>query len=290
MIKHSDRTHAIYAASSSHRWMHCYGSIQRAAGMPPGLASPYALDGTEAHELLEFALTNGYGNAYEAEIMFEPQWEYRHDDHDTRIDSVQAAIDCVQDLIDSYAPDVDVHLETEFIFPTYNNDDAGGTVDVAVWIEPLDMLVVADFKHGAGIAVDVTENSQLMFYAVGARQELRRQGKCNSGKTLYRLVIMQPRGWHKDGTIREWVTTDERLDNFIWEVNQAINKSKEQMPEIVPGKWCKFCPALAACPEAETWRMNSILPTYKSMDDLRSTGLPMATDLSAQRISEILEM
>src|SRR5215471_5685707 len=104
MTDHSGRTHSLYAASSSHRWMKCYGSIQRAAGMPQGLASSYALDGEEAHELLEFALTHQYGNAYEAEIMLQPLWDHRHDDHDTRIDSVQQAIDCVQDLIDAYAP------------------------------------------------------------------------------------------------------------------------------------------------------------------------------------------
>src|SRR5215471_6974039 len=289
MTDHSGRTHALYSASSSNRWMKCYGSIQRAAGMPHGLASSYALDGEEAHELLEYALTHQYKTAYEAKIMAGIEWEHRHDNEEIRLQSVQDALDHVQDLIDAYAPDLQVFLETQFTFPTPENDDAGGTSDVTIFVPDLDMMVVADFKHGSGVAVGVAENSQLMFYAVGSRQELRKQGLCNSGKTLYRLMIMQPRGYHVDGTMREWTCNDERLDRFIGEVAFAIRRTKETTPEIVPGKYCRWCPAVSACPEAEQHRMQSILPTYVDTSSVRA-GLPKPGELSADRIADILSM
>jgi len=258
--------------------------------MPSGIASSYALDGEEAHELLEYALTNQYWSAYEAKIMSGIEWEHRHDTEEVRLESVQSALDHVQELIDAYAPDLTVWLETRFIFPTNENDDCGGTSDVTIYVPDLDMMVVADYKHGSGVAVDVTENSQLMFYAVGSRQELRRTGLCNSGKTIYRLMILQPRGFHKDGAMREWTCDDDRLDKFIGEVNFAIRKTKEQVPQIVPGRYCRWCPAVSACPEAEQHRMRAILPTYKDMDSLKQTGLPVVADLSVERIAEILTM
>ena len=90
--------------------------------------------------------------------------------------------------------------------------------------------------------------------------------------------------------MREWTCNDERLDRFIGEVNFAISKTKEIVPEIVPGKYCRWCPAVSACPEAEKHRMQAILPTYVSMDGLKKTGLPNIVELSVERIAEILTM
>jgi hypothetical protein len=270
--------------------MRCYGSIQRSAGMP-SLPNDYSVDGTEAHELLEFALLHGYKSAYLAKPASKLIWTHRKDNEEVRIQSVQDGLDHVNDLLEAYAsPNTTVYLETQFTFPTYENDDCGGTSDVTIFVPELDIMVVADFKHGAGIAVDAVENSQAMTYAVGSRQELRRRGLCNSGKTLYRIMIMQPRAWHREGAMREWTCDDARLDAFIGEVNFAIAKTKEPIPEIVPGRWCRYCPAVAACPEAEEHKMRSIIPTYKDPNTLRQTGLPNVAELSAERIAEILSM
>jgi hypothetical protein len=289
MTDHSGRTHSVYGASSSNRWMKCYGSIQRAAGMPEGLASSYALDGEEAHELLEYALLHQFHSAREAKIQAGLEWEHRHDDEEIRLESVQDALDHVQDLIDAYAPDIHVYLETQFRFPTTHNDDAGGTSDVTIFVPDLDMMIVADYKHGSGVAVNVQENTQLLFYCVGSRQALREQGMCNSGRTIYRMMIMQPRGFHRDGKMREWICNDERLDQFIGEVNFAIEKTRERVPEIRPGSYCRWCPAISACPEAEQHRMRSVLPTYNETKDIKD-GLPPVNSLSVDRIADILTM
>lgn len=291
MIAHADRTHSLYSASASSRWLKCYGSIQRAAGMPPGLVSGYAEDGTEAHELLEYALIEEYTSAHEAKIMSGIEWTHRHDSEESRLQSVQDALDHIHDLLDAYAsPDLVVYLETQFTFPTHDGDDCGGTSDVTIFVPDLDICVVADFKHGSGVAVDATENTQAMMYAVGSRQELRRNGLCNSGKTLYRLMILQPRAFHRDGAMREWTCNDDKLDQFIGEVNFAISKTKERNPIIKPGTWCRWCPAVSACPEAEKHKMQAVLPTYNDMNTLRQTGLPVVADLSMERIAEILDM
>ena len=288
---HSSRAHSLYSASSSARWLVCPGSIQRVAGMPVKLSSTYAQDGEEAHELLEYALAGQYKSAREAWLFGKFQWTHHHDNEETRIEAVQTALDHIMDLIDAYqADDTFVALETQFIFPTRDGDDCGGTCDVIVYIPGMDMMIVADYKHGTGVSVNVKYNSQLLFYAVGARQELRRKGMCTSGKTLYRLVIMQPRGFNREGGIREWMCDDHALDDFVNEVNFAIIKSKETIPEIVPGKHCRWCPAISACPEAEVYRMSAVIPTYTDPNSLKKAGLPKPGELSVERIADILTM
>src|SRR5262252_10309702 len=98
MTDHSGRTHSVFGASSANRWMKCHGSIQRAAGMPVGLSSGYAMDGEEAHELLEYALSNGYASASEAKVMSGIKWEHRHDREDERLEAVQLALNHIQEL------------------------------------------------------------------------------------------------------------------------------------------------------------------------------------------------
>ena len=51
--------HSIYGPSSAHRWLRCPGSIKAEAAMPEEKESPYAAEGTDAHELAEFCLITG---------------------------------------------------------------------------------------------------------------------------------------------------------------------------------------------------------------------------------------
>lgn len=288
-VDHSGRTHSLYSASSSERWMNCAASIPRSAGVPEGVSSSYALDGEEAHELLEYALVNGYNSAQEAFIMGEFHWTHRHDTEDERIASVQLAMDTAQDIIDAFGPNVQVFLEVRFHFPTEQDVDAGGTSDISIYVPDFDILHVVDFKHGAGHAVEVTENSQLLFYATGVRAELRTRGLCNSGRTAYILTIVQPRAFHSKGAVREFMCDDARLDSFIGEVNVAIRKTQAQTPEVKPGPWCKWCPAFTACQEAAQHRLGNVFDGYVSIDQARAQGLPDAAVLDVEKLAQIME-
>ena len=287
MIVHAGRKHYLYSASSSERWMACPGSIARAASMPPGTQSSYALDGEEAHETGEFALTHQVNSALEAYMLSGAAWYHRHDTQDERVNSVQVYIDHVQDEISVFDPQV--FLEVQFKFPTPLTDDAGGTSDVALYSPDFNVVDIMDFKHGAGKAVEVENNSQLLFYAVGVRHALRQQGLALDGGTLYRLTIIQPRAFHKSGGIREWVCDNARLDAFVDEVNTAIRKTQAQVPEIRPGKWCRWCPAYMACPEAERDRIEKFFPDVKSVNDLAAHAVPDVVGLDVEKLARILE-
>jgi hypothetical protein len=70
MAGHGERLHAKFAASATHRWIACPGSIALSETIPAieQIASGYGLDGTQAHELFEYALAEGYKSAREKSI------------------------------------------------------------------------------------------------------------------------------------------------------------------------------------------------------------------------------
>ena len=101
---------------------------------------------------------------------------------------------------------------------------------------------VIDYKHGVGIAVDVIDNGQLKYYAHGLQCR-------HPGIETFNLVIVQPRGFHKDGIIREWSISGSTLSTWASDVLlPGIRKAQEGKGEIVPGPWCRFCPVKLVCP------------------------------------------
>lgn len=51
--------HAQLGPSGASRWMACPGSVRLSAGLPDE-SSPFAEEGTKAHELAEICLKQGY--------------------------------------------------------------------------------------------------------------------------------------------------------------------------------------------------------------------------------------
>lgn len=101
-------------------------------------------------------------------------------------------------------------------------------------------LTVGDLKYGFGL-VEVENNTQMMVYLVGAVAKFGKRKK-------YRLVILQPRGDHFKGPIREvWITHDE-LEAFKLKLNEAIADSYSNKAPVVGPHCRKYCAALAICP------------------------------------------
>jgi hypothetical protein len=282
------RKHARYNASGSHRWMHCAGALELADTLPAAdnVFSGYAFDGTEAHELAYYALSERYRNAREAYVMSGYKWTHYYDHEDERLDSVQEFLDYVYGLIDANGPDVRLYLEVNFQFPTSLPDtDVGGTADVVLYFPASRALYVVDFKHGAGYAVNANHNSQLKFYIVGALAEIGRNGLRAEWITG---VIVQPRAYHSEGPIREWfVYDDTELPRFIAEVDAAIVAAQQPGAPRTPGEWCEFCPVSFVCPEFEGTVSRNILPTFNTFPEVVDR-LPAPADIPLDRLDDVL--
>ncbi len=115
-----------------------------------------------------------------------------------------------------------------------------GTNDASILL-PFDLLRVYDYKHGQGVIVEVEDNSQELYYALGIAREV---DWCFSE---LELVIIQPRAAHADGPVRRWRCTAERLRAFEEELRQAAIATEDPDAPLKAGDHCGFCPGAAYC-------------------------------------------
>ena len=90
--------HSIYGPSGAHRWLECPGSIAAEAAMPEPPESPYAHEGTCAHELAEICLTRGVNTDawIGSKLLINKEWVVTPD----MADYVQMYIDFVRGIND----------------------------------------------------------------------------------------------------------------------------------------------------------------------------------------------
>lgn len=200
----------------------------------------YRVDGTLAHEVASEALRNNL-DAWE---FVTPGIRRFRADH---VEGVQKYIDFVWKRLKQLRARFSyVEMEVEQHVTHPDEPAFYGTIDVYFLAgnEPGGWIYaeVIDFKHGVGIAVDVIDNGQLKYYAVGLQCRY-------PGIDIFNLVIVQPRGFHKDGIIREWSITGGKLS--YWATNvllPGIRKAQEGKGDVIPGSWCRFCPVKLVCP------------------------------------------
>jgi len=114
----------------------------------------------------------------------------------------------------------------------------GGTPD-AVAIER-DAIEITDLKTGFGI-VEVFENWQLLSYAmIWAAQW--------TAHNRFVLRIVQPRVWHSDGPVREWVVTREQVESYGRKIRQAVMQAHMGPRYVASASGCRYCPRRATCP------------------------------------------
>jgi hypothetical protein len=298
-MSHAERAHAKYSASSAYRWMTCYGAVRACENAPPLPPTSYQLEGTAAHEFLERCLQNGcfdatfgmamYGVDDAAVDRLVEQYKFDRDEViEGIVDGVQTALDKVGEILNAWGDDAVLHIERPFQFPSkIAPDDTWGTSDIVIEIRSMGWLYVIDYKHGAGVAVDVKDNAQALYYGTGA--VLGDGGFTDV--TQVTLVIIQPRAFHKDGRVREETYDVARLHQFVVEVDEAITKCEDENAPLVPGrKQCQFCDARLSCPAREAMALSVASDNFKTVKDVAAAKLPDPKNLPVGRMSFILTM
>lgn len=231
--------HAKLSPSSSGRWLHCAGSLTANAQAGRG-SSVYADQGTAAAALLE--VCNRIGQDPE---KFMGKAIYKeHIVDDDMCEAVGHALDYIRSYMATH-PGTKLYCEEE-VDPAALlkclKGEASGTPDV-VLDNPRDLeLIVLDYKHGAGVSVEVDGNTQILQYFVGhVSQHLTRAYK------TYRGVIVQPRDRHVDGPVREVVYTHEEIMAHAKRLRQRIIEIAKHPEDRNAGKWCKWCAAEGTC-------------------------------------------
>ncbi len=241
-IEHANRAHALLSASGASRWLNCTPSARLEEQYGEHKTSPYAQEGTLAHELAELYLRrdvlrgiseNEFSTKLE-EIMSNPLFQ------DEMLEMVPIYTDyCVSQLIEARKDNVFAVMEIEqkLDFSEYV-PEGFGTADCCIVND--NTLEVIDLKYGKGVPVYADWNPQLMIYGIGAWRKYCMAYDIEN----IRLTIVQPRL----DNISTFTLTVEELQNWADEILEpAAQSAFNGKGDLNVGGWCRFCSVKNRC-------------------------------------------
>ncbi len=172
--------HAKLSASGSPKWLGCPGSVKAEEKMPDPGSSPFAVEGSRAHEVADLCLKAGtdaamyvgkevYGDIVPGEMARYVQ-EY--------LDYVRAHETENTELF------TEERVDFSNIVP-----EGFGTMDAAVFDPTIGVCHIFDLKYGRGVKVHAANNTQAQLYCLGFLNEMGWMAEIIS----FRIHIVQPR-------------------------------------------------------------------------------------------------
>lgn len=217
--------HSKIGASSMYRWSVCPGSVRECA-LVDKKTSPYAEEGTLAHDVAATVLQG------DGKILGKVSDEMR--EHvSAYVEFCEAEAKGATEVWTEHGFDLSEALGYPGLF---------GTADRIHYFKEKKFLQVIDLKYGAGIAVEVENNEQALYYALGALLSIK--GVVEDVE----LVIYQPRCPHPDGVVRRWRFQAIEIFDFIATLLTAAKRTEDPNAPLVPGDHCRFCDASGTCP------------------------------------------
>jgi len=271
-------THSPLGASGASRWMKCPGSVPLSVGIEDEEDDTFSAPGTAAHALAEICLTQSK-DAWELIGRGEVVLNQGIPVDAEMANAVQVYLDAVRKA-HSNRNQGNSWVERSFHCPTIH-PLFYGTADFIYYDEAGKTLHVWDYKHGAGIIVEVPRNVQTMYYACGALEDLQLWPKVDRVV----LRIAQPRGFHWDGPVRDWEISTDDLQAWLEDELIPAMRKAEVSRDTIAGDHCRFCPVRAhACP--------AILETFdklEAMVDLTNEK-GGADKLSNEQVARLLNL
>lgn len=238
--------HAYLSASASHRWLSCPPSAKLCAEIRDE-ASPYAQQGTDAHELCEFKVLRALGKNVKDPTksldFFDTEMDNCTDEYCSYVmEQYEKAKQTCKDPI--------VLVEQRLDFSKWV-PDGFGTGDCLIVADKV--LQIVDFKYGLGILVEAENNPQMMCYALGA---LDIYDGIYDIETV-EMTIFQPR---RENISTFSISKEDLLnwaDTFLAPTAQLAYNGEG---EFHAGDHCQFCKVKATCRKRA--EHNMALATY----------------------------
>ena len=296
-----EKYHYILSPSGFKRWSTCHAS--------PGFiakhnliskVNKYSAEGTVAHEIHEKCLSGvkyvefvadeaPRAETYIGQKFTSSGFTFKVDDE--MAEAVQSSLDEVKRLV-VFGPDdmgdfdhVEINVEQRSDLKYLKIPGlGGGTCDLSLtyyFKGEIVGLVVYDYKHGKGIAVDVEENGQALCYAVGVMNKV---GVLDEIPVT--IVIAQPRAFHRDGSFRAWHTDSTSIDN--WTESELIPNAKatnDRNAKFTPSEdACRYCPGASLCSALYDSVQTQAVVEFKD-----ASQLPAPSTLSIEQKVKLLE-
>ena len=197
--------------------------------MFPDEQSPYAAEGTVAHDLAESILRH----------KLEGKKLPKHDHSAEMVEAVNRYVDICEEKVNearARSSDAEVMIEAKLDFSRWV-PEGFGTGDMVIVADGI--LEVIDLKYGKGVPVSAIENTQMRLYALGAY---------DVNEFLYdiktvRMTIVQPR---LDSVSTDEMALEELLD---WgeDIKPIAQRAFNGEGECTPCDYCNFCKARHTC-------------------------------------------
>jgi len=231
-------THAFLSPSASHRWLMCPPSAKLNAALPDQ-TSPYAKQGTDAHELCAYLVEKALGRDVK-----DPTENLDYYDEEMQM-CAEGYVEFVMqelELARQTCPDTEVLVEQKVDFSKWV-EGGKGTADCILLSDGTAEII--DYKNGLGVMVSSESeefggNPQLMCYSLGVIDMF--DGIYNID--TIRMAIYQPR--RDNLSVYEMSKAD--LLNWADEVlapTAALAMKGEG--EFKAGSHCQFCKCKATC-------------------------------------------
>lgn len=245
-------THSIIPPSSAGIWGKeggCTAWVTMNQLYPETEQSQESLEGEASHEigagliaLAKVGLLNGdNASAWVGktatngivfnEAMHEAASLYAHDVYDVM---------CKSGVFGGDNLGIEHHIEAPQI-----HELSQGTLDAFVFDHKKGHLYIWDYKYGFEV-VEAFENWQLMNYAAGLLNKLQINGIHDQHLRVH-LRVAQPRAYHRDGPIREWVVNASDLRPYFNQMHSNAHKALSDNATENTGNHCKHCPGRHAC-------------------------------------------
>ncbi|CAB4195481.1 Protein of unknown function DUF2800 [uncultured Caudovirales phage] len=272
--------HAKFSVSAAYRWTVCPASW-RANLNVPRTTNKYAEEGTLVASVLEACLKS----------PSDRTGILRSQTPDIRT--------CVNETLDYIAAKIaeiggsQALSEQRLVIPLKDGDISSfwGTADVVITSIDEKYLEIVDYKHGV-VPVEVEANPQLLGYAAGAAlgyfyvEGLR---KLSYVPEKVVLTIIQPRAFHKDGSIRSWEISLEDLREWYRWILERVAECLSDSPEFVPGdKRCKYCGVSATCEARQEYVLKAPGMGLTRIPLLGDMNLPAPASVDLDRLGAIV--
>ena len=238
--------HAYLAASASERWLHCPPSAKLCA-QEEDQGSPYAQQGTDAHELCQHLLEKALGRQTR-----DPTEDLTYYDAEMQEAAEGYASFVMEQVAEAKTLCADplICVEQTVDFSKWV-PHGFGTADALIVAD--DLLYITDFKYGVGCLVsadgeDGTGNSQLKCYALGALDTF---GDLYSINRI-RLSIYQPRRENVDTFELTKADLLKWADDVLAPIALLAYKGEG---EFEAGDHCQFCKVKATCRKRAEYAM-----------------------------------
>ena len=266
-MKHS----SVVGGSTAKRVIACPGSVALCNQMPPRPSNKYADEGTLLHnviaEILDKNLSPDHflGTTYEDQVLTQELI-------DEKIMPALAALDQIDpDKQMEFAVETHVGFG-DFLPNVFGSTDFLGRIGNTAY--------VLDWKFGDGVAVEVEENPQLMFYAAAAMRTKEVEWVFDGVVTIEMVIVQPP-------MIKRWTTTPARIKTFENTLAIAVREAQTENAKLVAGDHCRWCAAKPICPQM-TGAVDRVLHTKLESLPVEQIGVYLQNaDLVEQWITDL---